>query len=72
MTNREWLNTLSNEDFVKWCLNEENTIIRPSYTADKMYKICEPTPKLETIKYQYTSSYDGLLKWLDEERINYE
>ena len=23
MTNREWLNTLSNEDFVKWCFDEE-------------------------------------------------
>lgn len=44
-------------------------IIRLNYPADQVYKICEPTPKLETIRKEYTSSYDGLLQWLDEERV---
>lgn len=68
MTNREWLNTLSNEDFAKWCLKEET--VRHIFDKSKniSYEINEPTPKLETIRKEYTSSYDGLLKWLNEER----
>ena len=68
MTNREWLNTLSNEDFAKWCLSEECFEWLGGYKT----KIIEPTPKLETLRRNYTSSYDSLIKWLDEERINNE
>ena len=66
MTNREWLRTLSDEEFTKWCLHEEygnfdfqkNTYIRE-----------QPSPRLETLKFTSTSSYNALLKWLKEERI---
>ena len=61
MTNREWLNTLSDEDFAKWCVSEEQT----DYNTMEVY---QPCPRLNTIKFWSTSSYDGLLKWLKEER----
>ena len=61
MTNREWLNTLNNEDFVKWCLDRE-------VIDFKTFKSENPSPRLETIKYSYTSSRGGLLDWLGKER----
>lgn len=68
MTNREWLNTLSNEDFAEWCLKEEKIYLAPNKSGAASCIIIEPTPKLETIRKEYTSSYDGLLKWLNKER----
>ena len=67
MTNREWLNTLSDEDFVKWCLAEGNMVFD---FAKNDYEIMQPYPTLHTIKYSFTSSYDALLKWLGEERYD--
>ena len=60
MNNREWLATLSNDDFAKWCCTQEEVAFG--------YEPKEPTPRLDTIKYRYSSSYLGLLKWLSEER----
>ena len=61
MTNREWLSTLSDEDFAKWCIfgNEINL---------NNGTVKEPFPRLESIKRGCTSSYDGVLEWLKEER----
>ena len=66
MTNREWLNTLSDEDFTKWCLYEAQNFFNRKTNE---YDIVQPYPTLHTIKISFTSSYDGLLKWLNEERI---
>lgn len=61
MTNREWLETLSDEEFVKWCLwKQEFDFIR-------MQPI-QPAPTLDHIKTSWNSSYAGLLNWLKEER----
>ena len=65
MTNREWLNSLSNEDFIKWCLD-------PEVVDFKTLKSENPSPRLESIKYRYTSSRHGLLDWLNEERVESE
>lgn len=60
MTNREWLNTLPDEDFASWCCNPDNFVAG---------EFIEPSPKLDTIKFSYNSSYEGLKLWLGEERI---
>lgn len=68
MTNREWLATLTDEEFAEWATHGES--INLDCLVDEELYICkQPTPKLETIKYSDTSSYYGLLKWLKEERI---
>ena len=61
MTNREWLNSLSDEDFVKWLT--ENEIF-----DEKAYKCLEPTPKYDTLKWRWTSTALGLTEWLKQER----
>ena len=61
MTNREWLATLSDEEFAYWCLFDSE--------LDNNLKPIQPYPTLNTIKYTWTSSYDGLLDFLKKERI---
>ena len=62
MTNREWLNSLSNEDFANWCVSAE----LHDYETNTFK---QPSPKLDTIKYSYTQSEAGLIEWLGQERI---
>lgn len=62
MTNREWLNSLSDDDFAVWCL--EGDVF--NYETTK----CEPpTPRLYTIRISNTSSLYGLKEWLKQERL---
>ena len=61
MTNREWLNTLSDEDFAKWCIEADKWDVNTGIFE-------HPFPRLESIKFSNISSIDGLLKWLKEER----
>ena len=65
MTNRDWLNSLSNEDFVKWCLDGDVFNV-------KTLKSENPSPRLHTIIYRYTSSSGGLFEWLNKERVESE
>lgn len=60
MTNREWLNNLTDEEFAYWCLFPSE--------LDKDMKPVQPYPTLENIKYAWTSSYDGLLDFLKSKR----
>ncbi len=64
MTNREWLSTLSDEDFAKWCFYPVSQDANGNYI--------QPFPTLQTIAVSNTSSYGGLLGWLKEERIEYD
>lgn len=67
MTNREWLNSLSNEDFVKWILEDytryydinkrEEVVFAPGYS-----------PCMQEVIRGWTSSSFRLAQWLDEER----
>lgn len=78
MKNREWLNSMDNKTFAAWCCRGEVVTDRTKSceikladgTTDKyfVYVADEPTPKLKTIIYNHSDSFNGLLEWLDKER----
>ena len=59
MTNREYLETLSDEDFVKWLFDEGHYIFRGIQNYD---------PTMRYISRLYNNSEYGLLQWLKQER----
>ena len=61
MTNREWLNSLSDDDFAIWCIEAEEF-------NSEATKFKQPTPRLHQIRFSYTSSLYGLKEWLKQER----
>lgn len=61
MTNREWLNSLSNEDFVTW-LN------RPIEWDSETEEYTEPHPRLEYLKRTDINFYASFWEWLKKER----
>lgn len=61
MTNREWLNTLSDEDFAIWAT--QNNLW--DYANNKPI---QPYPTRDGVVSQYSSPRAGLLKWLGEQR----
>lgn len=63
MTNREWLNSLSNEDFIYW-------LFEKSYFDENFKPINQVRPTFKDIKNNYLDSKQGLLEWLDEEHYN--
>ena len=61
MTNREWVNSLSNEDFVTWLIGAvEWDCEREEYR--------EPHPRLEYLKRASTNFFSYFQEWLKEER----
>lgn len=60
MTNREWLNSLSNEDFIKWLLDKDQ--------YNEYMQAIEPRPRLHTLSICYGATKLLLRKWLEEER----
>ena len=65
MTNREWLATLTDDEFVDWCLGKD-FIDFNTFLPIGLY------PHLENITSSYTSSFYGLLEWLKQERVEYK
>ena len=78
MTNREWLNTLTNAELSSWlCETSEIIGYEPKIVKidnepknmlvaqfDNLY------PRLRDLVGRYSSSYLGIEKWLSEERNN--
>ena len=52
MTNREWLNSLSDEDLMRWFIYDDK--------VDGTLPYCK-------IAFQFNSSYLGMIKWLKVE-----
>jgi hypothetical protein len=66
MKNREWLATLSNEDFVNW-IYAEQSIFYDTIT----FKVVEQAvyyPTLTEVTMGWNSCSGRLLQWLNEER----
>lgn len=74
MTNREWLSTLTDEEFVMWM----SVSVSESYTIDNdgnRYYLTPPMPWTPTAKEVVRDSTNAVLrmiKWLSEERIDFK
>ena len=55
MTNREWLETLTDEEFADWATEED-------------YFGANNNPHLKEIKMEWTCSHYGVLQWLKQNR----
>lgn len=62
MTNREWLETLSDEDFADWCCGGDAI----DFKTGRPIGI---NPHLYNIKYSYADAILGLINWLKAEKI---
>ena len=62
MTNREWLETLTDEEFADWATGCDNW----DWENNKPLGL---HPHRRNIESQYTSAYGGILLWLRQERI---
>ena len=76
MTNREWLNSLSNEELASW-LCETSAIIGYGIkivkvnNESKEMKIAQFDnlyPRFHDLIYQYTNTHLGINEWLNKER----
>lgn len=69
MTNREWLNSLSNVDFVRFIFADRSfyETIDKDGKATKII-LCEPSPVLKEVVDNYNSASARFLQWLDENR----
>lgn len=81
MTNREWLNSLSDDELCKFIFGEEefqycdeSAELDEAYTWGIVgldfshYRPMQPTPRLSTLKCLWTSSSKGFAEWLKKER----
>ena len=61
MTNRQWLESLTDEELADWCTGEDNwNVITGEYIG--LY------PHRKNVEYQYPASYGGVLLWLKQKR----
>lgn len=67
MTNREWLNSMSNEDLVNWIYAEKTYDIDFEKGKTIVYAPSYSPCLLEVVQ-RWTSWADRLRKWLEEER----
>lgn len=65
MTNREWLATLTNEEFVAWLCDETFSTITDE---NKVIYNRNYYPTRKKIALAFTDSRGGLLAWLEAER----
>lgn len=71
MTNREWLNSLSNEEFYKWLFEDSGCYSEYNQdTHEYEYKFRSYYPTRYDIIGRFTDSHCGMLDWLNEERSN--
>lgn len=67
MTNREWLNSLSNDDLVNWIYAENTKCWDFKQNKDVIYAP-NYSPCLNEVVIGWTSYRGRLRLWLDEER----
>lgn len=59
LTNREWLMSLTDEEFAAWCIK----------TAPELPGIPDPLmPRLGDLKHAYKDTYSGIIDWLRQPR----
>lgn len=69
MTNREWINSLNNEEFCKWLFEDSGCYTAYNQdTHEYEYKFYSYYPTRNDIVCRYNNSYGGMIEWLNEER----
>ena len=61
MTNREWINSLSDDDFIAWLLELDHHVSQNGHFP-------QPFPKLQTISTGTSNPQLKIKIWLNEER----
>lgn len=67
MTNKEWLATLSEEDFANWIYAERTAIFDPN-KMELIIHSPEYSPCLNEVVMAWNDSRSRLIDWLKEER----
>lgn len=62
MTNREWLNNLSDDEFIVWLLETDHHVTQNG-------SFSQPSPKFQTVSTGTSNPYMKLKYWLGTERI---
>lgn len=74
MTNREWLSTLTDEEFVEWVMGDYMSAY--FYTEDNQIEWFRPpqsySPTVVEIVSRTTNAKIRLKEWLNEERKKYD
>lgn len=67
MTNREWLNSLSNDDLMRFIFLDRSfyETIDKDGKASKIV-LCEPSPVLKEVVDNYNNAPARFLQWLNE------
>ena len=65
MTNREWLESLTDEEFADWATHDDQWDVENNRPIGL-------SPHRKTIVESYSDSYGGILSWLKEERFKCE
>lgn len=69
MTNREWLNSLSNEDFVEWLFGFDKLNLYKTYEGKWDVTIKSIYPHLQTFIGGTNNARLAISLWLEEERV---
>ena len=74
MTNREWLNTLTDQEFAEWCIIDHYYRFKQveATLESTGEKVMIDVPEYETLREissNNTSSLGGVLSWLKKEHI---
>ena len=73
MTNREWLNTLTDQEFAEWCIIDHYYRFKQvEGTLENGEKVMIDVPEMNTLREiasTNTSSLGGVLAWLKKEHI---
>ena len=69
MTNRQWLNTLTNEELAHWILDKESSLCADKKSGKMYYD--NLSPRLREVYAFYNDAVLRLIEWLDEERVDY-
>lgn len=69
MTNREWLNSISDDEYCKWMFSDHGYYqAYNEETHEFEYKFYSYYPTKCEICHEYANSYEGMKEWLKEER----
>ena len=72
MTNREWLNSLTDQEFAEWCVIDHYGLVKEvectTESGEKCTLLLPEHQSLNDIARSSTSSLEGIRDWLAKEK----